>query len=86
MSYATLVSKVGYSKLCSPVPPAGPAASPPAKPSCWTRWLPISVRSKTSIAEPEMRLYLTDLVLERARLALDVPASVVRYARAEAAR
>ena len=28
------------------------------------------------IADPEMRLYLTDLALERARLALDVPASV----------
>jgi len=28
------------------------------------------------IAEPEMRLYLTDLALERARLALDVPSSV----------
>jgi len=38
------------------------------------------------IAEPEMRLYLTDLALERARLALDVPASVDGDARAEAAR
>jgi len=38
------------------------------------------------LAEPEMRLYLADLVLERARLALDVPASVDGDARAEAAR
>jgi len=38
------------------------------------------------IAEPEMRLCLTDLALERARLALDVPASVDGDARAEAAR
>jgi tetratricopeptide (TPR) repeat protein len=38
------------------------------------------------IAEPEMRLYLTDLALERARLALDVPAAFTtpKAARAEA--
>ena len=35
------------------------------------------------IAGEEMRLYLTDLALERARLALDVPAA---FASAQAAR
>ncbi len=38
-----------------------------------------------AIAEPEMALYLTDLALERARLALDIPASV-RGPEDEAAR